>query len=230
MRALILGFLLVVLVALGVVPDLGWGQFPGPPDDAGELVLAHTLQSSVLPPGIATGGGFGPAQSMQVWESGYAELWTTTVSGIPDGPNPTQVSIRVVPVEDVQQLKRDLIRLGILKLDGRVMATCTLCLAPFVPPIDPQRVTFIDRVPKWLHEYLMRHPKFYHQFKVYLRPREASFFAVPFQGLDPVAPRPPGDDAQTAFNVVNRINEFARVTFQGPVIQPPPDGGIVPSN
>lgn len=49
-RVFLLGFLLVV-------PGLRWGQFPTPPDDAGELVLAHEPVVLPTPDG---GPGFVP--------------------------------------------------------------------------------------------------------------------------------------------------------------------------
>ena len=119
----------LVLVLLAVVSGSGWAQgFPD--DDEGELVLAYTMVETNI---VLPGGGPGARFSLQLWESGFAEL-TTTGRGL---QATTRTLGALVLLEDVRQVKRDLIRLGILKLDGRLTPACTRSARPFDPPVQP---------------------------------------------------------------------------------------------
>ena len=186
------------VVALGLLVPLGaWAQFP--PGEAGELVLAYTWERTDL---AFPGGGEFPTRSIQVWESGFVER-TVFSGGSPIlGEISTERSTRVVSVEEVQRLKTDLIELGIFKLDGQVRPVCFVCFGILRP--QPQRVTFISRLPKHVIELVRRYPHLYKRFGVYLRPKEASFAASPAREVRP---------SQEAFFVLNRINQFERETF-----------------
>ena len=198
------------ILVLMLFPGLTWAQTP--PDDEGELVLAYTLD------------GVQFTTTLMVWESGFARLVVASFDSSEEpGTRNAEAVQTVVPKEDVQQLKKDLVSLGILKLDGQVTSICLRCLdpitrvepqpspgfAPFIPT-PFQRVTFILRAPKRVHELVDRHPRLWERFRVYLRPREASFATVPetrfFSG--------------NAFFVVNRITQFARETFPDTPLEP----------
>ena len=75
-------------------------------------------------------------------------------------------------------------------------------------------MTFVDRVQKWVHDYLKRRSHLYARFKVHLRPREASFAAVPERAAfqPPVLPIP-DVDPQISCDVLMRIKSFMRDTF-----------------
>ena len=151
---------------LGVVPAFGWAQTTDFDLERGELILAFsssTTPSLERPTTVA----------LSVWESGFVELTRKRFDAIVNRVEGGEAIQQVVSEDVIRDLRRALIDTGILELQG------TLEIESGPPDGSAKRrVTFVERAPSWLHEFVDRHPEHYSLLKVYLRPRAASF-AIP---------------------------------------------------